>query len=221
MGSSKKLKMFKILILVSYATFLATALGTAESFAETSPITDLSTLQLSFCSVVSITIPFILSKKKGKLETIEWLTWLALALGFAFAALDDKLMFHERIDQAIHSWLHLEETKISDGIDDLIVGAYGACGMIFLLLNRKHFLYSQKLIICSKCAISLVFLMVLCDMRGVYGSGGLIREALTLMEEWAKIFGGGLFLVGLIFALEDSLAMKREIPIKSSTESEN
>lgn len=209
---NKKIRISRILILVSYGIFLATALSTAESFAETSPITDLSALQLSFCSVVSITIPFILSKKKGKLETVEWLVWLALALGFIFVALDDKLMFHERIDQAIHSWFQLKETRISDGIDDLIVGAYGACGMIFLLLNRKYFIFSKRLIICSKYAISLLFLMVLCDMRDVYGSGGLIREALTLMEEWAKIFGGGLFLVGLICALEDSLKMKHVIP---------
>ena len=206
----------KLLILFSYGAFLVTVLLTAESFDETSPITDLSVFQLFICSAVSLAIPVSLFKTKGKLKILEWLVWLVLALGFAFLALDDKLMIHERIDQAIHSWLQLKETKFSDGVDDVIVGMYGICGGTFLFWNRKYFCFSKRFIACSKCAIFLLFAMVLCDMRGIYGSGGLIRELLTFLEEWTKVFGGGFMLLGLVCALEDSRSVEREMPSNSS-----
>ena len=53
---------------------------------------------------------------------MEWLVWIAVAIGGAFLAMDDKFMLHENVDKAIHSLLSCEETKHSDRLDDIIVG---------------------------------------------------------------------------------------------------
>ena len=136
MISTPKISIIKSILLLSYLSFLATILLTAKSYGEKSTITDLSTLQLALCSAASITIPIARHFKKFNPKPTTWITWILLAIGFAFLAMDDKFMFHERLDKAIHSALQWHETKLSDRIDDIIVGAYGLIGLIFIVLNR-------------------------------------------------------------------------------------
>ena len=78
-----KTKALKFIALLAYIAFLATTLLTATSYGEKSTITDLSIAQLSLCSVISLAIPFALFIKKGGLKTMEWLVWIAIAIGQA------------------------------------------------------------------------------------------------------------------------------------------
>ena len=205
MIAEQKIKTIKFISLLAFAAFLATNLITATSYGEKSILTDLSTFQLAGCSMISIIIPIALFSKKGNLKVFEWLVWIALAIGFAFLAMDDKFMVHERIDKAIHAAFQWRETKISDRIDDIIVGIYGVIGMIFIISNRKHFRFSPRFINYAKYALALAFVMVLCDMKGIYGLNQNINQILSHLEEWTKIFGGGFIFIGLLCALEDAL----------------
>ena len=138
---------------------------------------------------------------------MEWLAWIAIAIGCAFLAMDDKFMFHENLDKAMHYLFNWEETKLSDRLDDIIVGIYGVAGIIFVAINIKNFSFSRRFITYSKYALSLAFIMVLCDMRSIYAIGENLNEALSHLEEWAKIFGSGSLLIGLLCALEDAFCL--------------
>ena len=140
---------------------------------------------------------------------MEWLVWIAIAIGCAFLAMDDKFMFHENLDKAMHSLFKWEETKLSDRLDDIIVGIYGIAGIIFVSINRKNFAFSPRFITYSKYALSLALVMVVCDMRSIYGIGENLNEALSHLEEWTKIFGSGFLFIGLLCALEDALCLSR------------
>ena len=210
-----KTKDLKFIALIAYIAFLATTLLTATSYGEKSIITELSVTQLSLCSVTSLAIPITLLMKKGGLKVMEWLVWIAIAIGCAFLAMDDRFMFHEKLDKAIHSLFNWEETKLSDRLDDIIVGIYGVAGIIFVTINRKHFGFSPRFITYSKYALGLAFIMVLCDMRSIYGIGENLNESLSHIEEWTKIFGSGSLFIGLLCALEDALCLSRN---PSSTE---
>ncbi len=57
-------KILKSLSLLCYVAFLATVLLTTKSYGEKSSITNLSTIQLTLCSVLSLSIPIALFIKK-------------------------------------------------------------------------------------------------------------------------------------------------------------
>ena len=138
-------KTLKNLGLISYAAFLSTVLLTTTSYGEKSFITDVSTLQLALCSAASLTIPFVIFRRRKSLGRRECLTWIVLAVGCAVLAMDDKLMLHERLDQTIHAAYGWEETHISDKIDDIIVGLYGVIGIVFIAANRSFFSVFRKI----------------------------------------------------------------------------
>ena len=53
--------------------------------------------------------------------------------------MDDRFMFHENLDKGIHALFQWEETKLSDRLDDIIVGIYRLAGIIFVTANRRYF----------------------------------------------------------------------------------
>ena len=205
-------KTLKKLGLISYVAFLATVLLTATSYNENSFITDVSTLQLALCSAASLTIPLAIFRRRKLIGRRECLTWIVLAVGCAVLAMDDKLMLHERLDQTIHAVFGWEETRISDKIDDIIVGLYGVIGIVFIAANRRFFLFSARFMAFTKGSIASAFIMVLCDMRSLYGLNETQNQVLTHLEEWSKIFGGALLLIGLLCALEDAMKTQARIP---------
>ena len=143
---------------------------------------------------------------------MEWLIWIAIAIGCAFLAMDDRFMFHENLDKGIHALFQWEETKLSDRLDDIIVGIYRLAGIIFVTANRRYFNFSPRFITFARYALGLAFVMVVCDMRSIYGIGEKFGNALSHLEEWTKIFGGGVLLVSLLCALEDALRLSRNHP---------
>jgi len=198
--------------LISYAAFLSIVLLTAKSYEENTLITDISTLQLGLCSAASLIIPLAIFRRCKSIERRECLTWIILAAGCAVLAMDDKLMLHERLDQLIHEIFKWEETRISDKIDDIIVGLYGFIGIAFIAANRKYFLFSSNFMACAKGSIALAFVMVLCDMRSLYRLNESQNQILSHLEEWSKIFGGACLLIGLLCALEDAIKIQSRIP---------
>ena len=66
-----------------------------------------------------------------------WL-WLLIAAGFVFLSADDAFQIHEGIDRIIHKRFHLEQTGLTDRIDDAIIALYLAGGLFVLWLFRKE-----------------------------------------------------------------------------------
>ena len=208
MASTSKIKIIKFFGFLSYVAFLAAVLLTATSYKENSPITDLSTLQLALCSVVSVLIPFAILRHRGTVEPREYMIWVCLSVGCAILAIDDKFMLHEHLDKSIHAVFKWEETRLSDKIDDVIVGIYGVIGVVFIFLNQRYFWFSQRFMFYAKCSIVLAFVMVLCDMKSLYGLSASQNQLLAHLEEWTKLFGGGSLLIGLLCAFEDALRIQ-------------
>lgn len=64
--------------------------------------------------------------------------WVMISAGFAFLALDELATIHEGLDKLIHRVFNLQETGISDRIDDLIVALYGIAAITLLVIYRQE-----------------------------------------------------------------------------------
>lgn len=201
-------KQIKFVASTSYIVFLAVVLLTATSYGEKSVVTDVSTLQLALCSMVGSIIAIAIFFQKNPLNFSAASVWVVLAFGCAFLAMDDAFMYHERLDKLIHSLFGWEETKLSDRIDDILVGLYGLLGMAFILLNRSCFTFSSRFINYAKSAFLLSILMVFCDSRG-FGLVDGLRPLMYHLEEWTKLLGGACLFVGMLCALEDILKARK------------
>ena len=199
-----RVKYLKQFILVTYIAYLVAILLTAPSYKENSIITTVSTLQLASCSLASIIIPFILNLRSGGIKLTEFSIWIFLALGFAFLAMDDRFMFHERIDYMIHSAFGWKETRLSDRIDDIIVGIYGVIGAFFVFYSRSYFRFSTRFMKFAKYSLAMAFIMVACDFSPYFRLPIHVHQYLAHLEEWTKIFGGAFLLIGLLCAIEDA-----------------
>lgn len=62
--------------------------------------------------------------------------WFLISAGFLFLFLDEVALIHENIDKAIHIIFSMQETGLSDRLDDLIVIIYAIVG-IFILHKFK------------------------------------------------------------------------------------
>ena len=66
-----------------------------------------------------------------------WL-WLLIAAGFVFLSADDAFQIHERLDGLIHKSLSMQQTGLTDRIDDAIIALYLIGGLFVLWLFRKE-----------------------------------------------------------------------------------
>ena len=80
-----------------------------------------------------------------------------LAIDFAFLAMDGSLMFHKRLVYAIHSAFGWQETRLSDRIDDIIVGFYAIIGALFVFYSRHYFRFSTRFLNFAKYSLAMAF----------------------------------------------------------------
>lgn len=66
--------------------------------------------------------------------------WFLIAAGFLFLFFDEVALIHENIDKAIHIILNMQETGLSDRLDDLIVILYAAVGILILYKYKNEIL---------------------------------------------------------------------------------
>ncbi|MDC0315523.1 hypothetical protein OAL32_01195 [Synechococcus sp. AH-551-G15] len=204
MTTNFRLEHIKFFALVAYISYLVAILLSATSYNEGSIITKVSALQLTLSSLTSLIVPLMLSLRRGGIKLSESSVWIFLAMGFAFLAMDDSFTFHERLDYAIHSAFGWEETRLSDRIDDVIVGIYAIIGAIFVFYSRRYFSFSKRFLNFAKYSLAMAFLMVACDFSPFFSLPIQVSQYLAHLEEWAKIFGGAFLLIGLLCALEDA-----------------
>ena len=208
---SKKFQLAVILVnalVISAALLIGVLSGKPGlAFKEGELVTYFSTLQLGICAVASGLNCYLVysSTKKWSRECIFW---IVIAGGFAFGALDEFFMFHERIDKAIHELLSLQQTPWTDRFDDLIVGLYVGLGAWLVLMSVKveSFLNQPKSLFVRGLAIAVV--MVGLDlltngrdfMMWLFGPdlGLFLRTWLSILEDCLKLSAVAIFLIALV-----------------------
>jgi hypothetical protein len=90
--------------------------------------------------------------------------WALVAAGFAFLAADEAFELHERIDIITHQILHLQETPLSDRLDDLLVALYGVIGCGILWKYRLELHSFRKVLPILVAGFACLAASVLCDI---------------------------------------------------------
>ena len=89
--------------------------------------------------------------------------WGILSLGFSYLALDDLLMIHEFFDKTIHKVWQIQETGLTDRIDDGIIGLYGIAAVAVLVVYRRELKKYRPALPATIAAFGLLFAMVCVD----------------------------------------------------------
>lgn len=127
------------------------------------------------------------------------LVWLLASIGFVFLGLDDLLRIHERVDEAIHRWLAIEATDLTDRIDDGLVGLYGAVGVGLALWGRAEFSRARTAIRYLVWGFGVFVVMVAIEFL-VDAADGLDGWD-DVIEDSAKVVAETLLFVGFAAAL--------------------
>ncbi|MGB3403234.1 MAG: hypothetical protein WBA77_11130 [Microcoleaceae cyanobacterium] len=105
-----------------------------EYFEETEIMTLLSSLQLLILSGLCWKIANY--RKQASSQRKSWKSpvnlWRMMTFGFVFLALDDYFEIHEKTDHFIHWILDIQETAVTDRIDDIILISYSVIGSYFI-----------------------------------------------------------------------------------------
>lgn len=203
---SRKFICMSILLFDTLIILIALYLGIAEGhmtkyFGERRLITLLSCSQLLMISFLSFLI-FEKRNEKFSLQIFKspYFIWLIMSCGFIFLALDELLMIHEKTDKLIHQLLKINETAITDRIDDVIIVFYGIIGLYVLYHYRnemKNFTYSIAYFIVG---FILLFIMngfdIITDTNEIAFISSCYYTWLCVAEESLKIFSEGIFAAG-------------------------
>jgi hypothetical protein len=197
-----------ILLLDAVAIVLAVRAGQPpdQFFKEYAAMTYLSGLQLLAISFVCWRIfrPRRSPSRHRGLRDPSWL-WAMIALGFLFFACDEVLRIHERLDHAMHFILDIQETALTDRLDDLIVAGYGACLLgVFYVYRGELQHYREMLPWLAVALLGLVGTVTLDiltnrdDMLSSFisnpGRVELVMMQLNVVEDSMKILAEGILL---------------------------
>ncbi|MEB3287358.1 MAG: hypothetical protein VKJ04_07635 [Vampirovibrionales bacterium] len=102
-------------------------------------------------------------KKIKRLWKAEYI-WLLMSWGFLYLAVDELLMIHEIIDKAIHFIFQIQETAITDRLDDVIVLFYALLGLSALWMSRHEMVKYVAAAPLLCCAVIATFTMIGFDL---------------------------------------------------------
>lgn len=165
----------KLLLTLVYVDFLAVFLAIGLGFAlhqsptaytgEGEPITWLSFVHLLVTSVLAWEV--FSRRTGGSLRGNMWrsptFVWLLIALGFLFLAIDEVAKIHESFDRLFHRTFQIQETGLTDRLDDVIVLGYGLIGMGVLYAYRSELVWYRSALPLVICGFVLFVLMGLLD----------------------------------------------------------
>ncbi len=200
----KHLLLIILLFLDTALIFLAVHFGAAARnplifFEEGQFITWLSALQLAAVAFYSFRI---FTSRCQEYQQLCWgspaVIWFLVALGFIFLTGDELLQLHEKTDAMIHRVLAMKETRISDRIDDVIVGVYLLIGAALLYRYRREMLRCMRIYPFMVTGFALSIIMVFLDMYTNLAPGDWISPTiyrLSIVEDSLKIYAELFFLM--------------------------
>ena len=135
--------------------------------------------------------------------------WLLSGLGCVFLTLDELFSFHEKMDGLIHSVLGIEETPVTDLIDDALVGLYVLAAAVCLLnywTSLREFWKTWPLFVAGFVLASIMIVLDLLSNNNLFVSQvttdldtqEALRMGMGKVEECAKILAEGFFLTGVL-----------------------
>lgn len=139
----------------------------------------------------------------GKAQGCFWFRpgfcWALVSFGFFFLAVDEVAKIHESLDHLVHRAFEIDETGISDRLDDLFVLIYGLCGIAVLSVYKKEFLRFRAALPLLVAGGSLFLFMLVLDAVGNrndvivamgvgHREGEVLRSWIGGIEEGLKLF---------------------------------
>ena len=128
-------------------------------------ITLFSTFQLLTISGLSYRILQIRKvERRQSLWRAPSTVWGIISLGFLFLAADDFFKIHENIDRLIHTLFNLQETGLTDRIDDGLIGLYALVGIGVLIIYRNELKTYRKALPFFSSGFILLFITIALDL---------------------------------------------------------
>lgn len=146
------------------------------------------------------------------LNRTNQIIWLLIGLGFIFLAFDDGFMIHERLDFRIHRYFGIQQTSLTDRLDDFLIVLYGLIGLFFLYRYREEILrykfLPKYLVIGFAILLVTAFLDILTNDSAIFRWIGFPEAAISDTKKWlgaieevGKLMGGAVFLCGFLQVL--------------------
>ncbi len=197
-----------------------------DPFSEGGYITLLSVFQLLLVGALSYMVFRIRAvKRQDSFWQDSSLVWLMVALGFLFLAIDDLFMIHENVDYLIHYIFNMQETAISDRIDDLLIGLYGLVGIGVFFIYRNELKGYRESFPFFIFGFILLFIMVPMDMLINRNDilplffdeefVDFLNVCFTLAEDSLKVFAEAFFILAFYTILQKARRLAVE-PVDSA-----
>ncbi|BCJ90490.1 hypothetical protein IZ6_12250 [Terrihabitans soli] len=160
---------------------------------EWGPVSILSGFQLLVCGILALEI--------YKLRP-AWI-WRLIGWGFFFLCADEMLQLHESSDRLIHWILGVQQTRITNHLDDVIVGLYGLAGLAALFAGRAEIVFFRRQWWLFALGFTGFAVMVAFDLMG--GDLGALWSYLDVSAHqgkvWAEVVEEGFKLAGGFFCV--------------------
>jgi len=186
-------------------------------FSEAGFVTCFSFFQLLIIASLSREI-FII--RKGQAKTNAWkmpyAIWLIMAVAFVFLSIDELGMIHEYVDIFIHKIFSIEETALTDRIDDMLVALYGLVGIMGLYYYREELKKYREATVLFITGFIFFFAMISLDL--LFNTDDILRLFfsnvstlhnldywLDIIEDIIKIIAEGIFIVAFYRCYEITL----------------
>lgn len=213
-----KIRAKQILFITLFLNTLAVTIAIAKAvirekspayyFKENGLITDVSCIQLLIAAVLSLIIFWYIKSSSNFELSRNGRFWLIVSLGLLFLALDDAYQIHENIDIGLHNLFKIQQTDITDLADDFIVGGYLLIFLVYLAFKWKTIQIFQPSFVFFQIGFILTSVMVVLDIvsnNDYFISlvisdvtlAKVIEQWLSVLEDSAKIFAEGMFIVGI------------------------
>ena len=208
-------------LILLIAVFYGVSVGKpGAAFSEAGIVTYASGWQLYLCSFLCLLNGYFAFSRCRKLLSKDSLFWLVSMLGFMYLAFDEFFMYHESIDRYIHQVLALNETPLTDRLDDLLVGIYvGVAGLVVWGASRVRSFSPQAKRMFSiglLVAVAMVVLDVMTNgpelMHWLFGVGlgDWLKTWLSVLEDALKLCIVFAFVNGLLINLDAILLQSRK-----------
>ena len=213
-----------VVISIAIAKATMRELSPAHYFGEGRLVTDASCVQLLIASVLAGLTFWTVKRADSRLSKNGGF-WLLVSLGLLFLAFDDAYEIHEHIDLWLHDLLQIQQTDLTDLLDDLIVGGYLLIFLGYVAKKWRSLQIFQRSFIFFKIGFALTLVMVILDLVGnndyfislVINNPArikVIEQWLGAVEDSSKIIAEGLFIVGIYYCWQ--IARSFSYPLKSS-----
>jgi hypothetical protein len=208
--------LFIISVLLAESIMISTAISAGYSdgdltkfFEESGWITSVSYIQLLLLSAFSFAIYFVRTRNDSRRSFAGvHMIWVLIGCGFIYLAFDERFMWHERLDFYVHDFFNIEETSLTDRLDDIIIGISCLIGLVTAYICRKEvFRYSdaKNLLIWGFIFIGGMTVFDIVSNRYdvipfIFGDdsiGKTLHTAALLLDDSFKLLAEGFFISAL------------------------